>query len=267
MVCVDSDGQHSVEDTINCARILSENQDSLVIGCRSFDDKSIPLRSRFGNKMTKIVLSFACGIKVSDTQTGLRGLPKNLMQKFLTTSGERYEYEMNMLIETKEKNIPIIEIPIKTIYINNNSSSHFNPIRDSMKIYRVFGKFFLVSMSSFLLDMLLFQICIFAFKNTVLGDGEKYIVLSTVLARVFSSIYNYMLNTKIVFKSKAFMGRSVIRYYTLAFAQMLCSSYGVVLLYNILGWKEVGIKIIVDVSLFFISFLVQREWVFKNKNN
>jgi glycosyltransferase involved in cell wall biosynthesis len=106
-ITLDADGQHSVEDAIKCSEKLLENPDCLILGCRTFSDKNIPLRSRFGNKMTRRVINLLCGIKVSDTQTGLRGFSRELMKKFLTVSGERFEYEMNMLIKTKELNIKI----------------------------------------------------------------------------------------------------------------------------------------------------------------
>ena len=152
-VCIDSDGQHSVDDIIRCAEELCKNPQALVLGCRNFDGKDIPTRSRFGNKITKSVLKLMCGISVQDTQTGLRALSAENARQYVQTVGERYEYEMNMLIETKEKGIPIIEVPIETIYINDNKSSHFNPIVDSWRIYKVFLKFLFSGMSSFVIDI------------------------------------------------------------------------------------------------------------------
>lgn len=118
----------------------------MILGCRQFDDKEIPLRSRFGNKLTRQMIRLLCGIHVSDTQTGLRGLPTPLIREhFANVKGERFEYEMNMLIAAKEYQIPIEEFPIQTIYLANNESSHFNPFIDSIRIYKVFFKFMLSS--------------------------------------------------------------------------------------------------------------------------
>ena len=141
IVQADCDGQHDIEDVVNCAKALKENQDKLVIGVRDFSSKEVPSRSRFGNNITRVVFKLFIGISIKDTQTGLRAIGNDLIRKFISTSGERYEYETNMLIDCKEENIAIEEVPIKTIYIDKNQTSKFNPIKDSLAIYKLFGKY------------------------------------------------------------------------------------------------------------------------------
>lgn len=160
VITVDSDGQHCVKDIIQCAKLLtnSDGTKKLFLGVRDFDGENIPARSRFGNKMTRIVLKLFCGIKITDTQTGLRGITVKALEEMLDLIGERYEYEMNMIIETKELEIEIEEFPIETIYINENETSHFNPVTDSIKIYRQFLKYIFASLSSFVIDMVLFSV-------------------------------------------------------------------------------------------------------------
>ena len=138
VVTCDCDGQHKVADILKIAKKIKKDKDELILGVRRFKDKKIPLRSRFGNNITKFVFKTFVHLNISDTQTGLRGLNRNLMINFLGTSGERYEYETKVLIKCKQKDIKILEVPIETIYINNNETSHFNPIKDSIKIYRLF---------------------------------------------------------------------------------------------------------------------------------
>ena len=121
VVTADCDGQHYLEDIVKCAEKLKENPEKLVIGTRNFEEKQVPFRSRFGNKITRGVFSTFVGIKITDTQSGLRAFGKNTMKTFLQTSGERYEYETNMLIDCKEKEIEIAEVPISTVYIRNNT--------------------------------------------------------------------------------------------------------------------------------------------------
>ena len=154
VVTADCDGQHYIEDIIKCAEKLKENPEKLVIGYRNFDEKQVPFRSRFGNKITRAVFNTFVGIKITDTQSGLRAFGKNTMETFLRTAGERYEYETNMLIDCKEKDIEIAEVPISTVYIKNNSGSHFNPIKDSIIIYKLFAKYIISS----LLKVYLFSI-------------------------------------------------------------------------------------------------------------
>lgn len=259
-VAVDSDGQHSVQDTVKCAQALLENPNSLIMGCRNFTHHNIPFRSKFGNNLTCKIINLLCGIKISDTQTGLRGIPCTLMWKFMTTRGERYEFEMNMLIDTKENQIPIVEVPIQTIYIENNQTSHFNPLLDSMKIYAVFGRFILSSLSSFIVDILLFTFLVSIFKPIVPGC---YILMSTIGSRAVSSIFNYIVNKNNVFKNKLNHSVVFVKYFTLCTTQLLASALCVSTLYQWIGINESIVKVIVDTVLFLISFQVQREWVFK----
>lgn len=140
-VTADSDGQHTPADILACMRSLWDNPESLILGCRDFDGPAVPARSSFGNKCTRQVFRYLLGLSVSDTQTGLRAIPAFFMEKLLEVKGERFEYETNMLIEAKNLNIRILEVPVKTIYIEENKTSHFNPIKDSLRIYLVFGKF------------------------------------------------------------------------------------------------------------------------------
>lgn len=262
-ITVDSDGQHKVEDILTCAKALEENPDSLIMGCRSFSERNIPFRSRAGNIITRNVLNLLCGIRVSDTQTGLRGLSRSLMENVLSVEGERFEYEMNMLVSTKEKRIPIVEVPIQTIYLEHNKSSHFNPLIDSIKIYAVFLKFLTTAFSSFIIDILLFSIFSALLKPIM---PLYFIIVSTVMARIISSIYNFLQNKKRVFKNNEKHGMVAARYYILCMVQMCASAAGVSLLFQLLGINETIIKVVVDLLLFLLSFQVQMKWVFKDRN-
>lgn len=264
-VTVDSDGQHSIEDIIECSIATAKFKDNLIMGCRDFSSKSenVPFRSRFGNIMTHNVLKLLCGINIPDTQTGLRGFSRKLLQTFMVTKGERFEFEMNMILDAKENNIDIKVIPIKTIYIEENKTSHFNPLKDSIKIYSVFGKFLFSSLSSFLIDISLFTFFIFLLKNMNF-NSNLYILIATIFSRVISSIFNFLVNKNIVFKNKGSNINVFIKYFTLFTCQLLASAGLVTLLFNLTQINESMLKIIVDMFLFLISFKIQREWVFKN---
>ncbi len=260
LVTVDADGQHAVEDVEKVTKRLCECPESLVLGVRDFSGEDIPFRSRFGNVLTKGVARFACGIKISDTQTGLRGIPSRFVKKLLNVAGQRYEFEMNMLVECKPNNVEIEEVKIQTIYIEENESSHFNPIKDSIRIYAVFLKFAFSSALSFILDIALFALFVMILNGIFV---ESYIIIATVIARVLSALFNYTVNRKMVFKSTS--SHTLVKYFTLAVAQMLASAGCVFLIYEAIGFGEVGIKIVVDGVLFLISYVIQREWVFKKK--
>lgn len=258
-VTADADGQHTPRDIDKCSRELFNNPENLVLGVRDFNTEEIPLRSEFGNKMTKIVLNLLLGININDTQTGLRAMSLKNMENFMHTEGENYEYEMNMLVDTKELDINITEVPIQTVYINENETSHFNPILDSIRIYSVFLKYILSSLSSAVLDIALFAISV-RFLSSILP--KSYILVSTIFARLISTLFNYKINSNKVFNKKNLKKGSFYRYITLATVQMFASAALVLFISQFFKWNPTLTKVFVDGILFFISFVIQRELVF-----
>ena len=181
-------------------------------------------------------------------------------------SGDRYEYEINMLINATKNKIKITEQLIDTVYINENSASHFNPIKDSIKIYKIlfmnFIKFSCSGIISFIVDWGLFVIL----SNYILDFLEisKLIVFSTIIARIISSIVNFILNKNLVFniKDNKNIKLTLIKYYILCILQMLVSACLVLIFTNILPISKNIIKIIVDLLLFFISYKIQQNYIF-----
>lgn len=253
-VVADCDGQHSVEDILKVGEEVLNTPNKLILGVRNFNKDNVPKKSMFGNKITRNIFKLFIGLNITDTQTGLRGYSKELIPTFLKTKGERYEYETNMLIDCKEKDILIKEIKIKTIYINDNKTSHFNPVKDSIAIYKLFIKYILSALSSFIIDILLFTILLHFINN---------IMISTILSRIVSSIYNFYINKKLIFKKSS--KNSLYKYFILVIVQMFLSGLLVTKLDGILNISTTLIKIIVDGIIFVINFIIQREWVFKKK--
>ncbi len=261
-VAVDADGQHRVADIQAVAAQTLAHPESLIMGCRDFSSKQtdIPARSRFGNVLTSRLLRLLCGITLSDTQTGLRGFSAPLMRRFLATKGERYEFEMNMILDAKSSSIPLIEVPIETVYIEDNRSSHFNPLVDSLRIYAVFAKFLAASLSSFAVDMLLYTLFYKLFAGV--AEKELAIIIAVYAARVLSSLFNYTVNRNGVFKSHA-GGGSIVRYAVLCVAQVTVSAFATSTLFALTGWGQTFWKLVVDIILFLVSFRIQRGWVFR----
>ena len=262
IVQADCDGQHCIEDVIACANSLKENQNCLILGARNFDEKDVPKKSKYGNKLTRWIFKLFIGITIKDTQTGLRAIGNELLKQFISTFGERYEYETNILIDCKTNNIEIKEVPIKTIYIEKNQTSKFNPIKDSLMIYKLFAKYIFSSLSAFVIDIILFSFFIKLFTNINL-DYKTKILLATVSARIISSLYNFKINAKMVFKNMT--KSSYIKYAILVLIQMFVSAFGVTYLSRRIGIDLTGIKIFVDMVIFMVNFVVQREFVFKKK--
>ena len=253
VVTMDSDGQHRIEDALNLYNYILKNDDTLVLGKRPRGEKT-PLRSKVGNAITRFVFHLVSGQDVYDTQTGLRAFSNKLIDYMLEVKGERFEYEMNVLLYAKNNKIPIKELEIETIYIDNNSKSHFNAFKDSFKVYKEIIKFSLSGIISFLIDYILFIV----FK-VVLNN----ITIANIIARAISSTINYIINKNIVFKSNKNIAKSLLEYYGLVIFILLINT----LLLNLLSIiiNPILAKLIVEIVLFIISWLVQKKLIFKRK--
>lgn len=182
----------------------------------------------------------------------------------MTLFGERFEYETSMLIEAIRSKTPIHEEIIKTVYINDNKETHFRPVADSIAIYRLifstFFKYIAVALSSFAIDYGLFCLLSVLLSSFPLS---RRIWISTVMARVVSSLYNYSMNHSAVFRCTAPYQSTLFKYYALCIVQMLCSASCVSLLCTLLAIPETISKLLVDTLLFLISFQIQKNWIFK----
>lgn len=253
IVTADADGQHTIKDIRHIIDEMKTHPDVMIIGARAFSG-DVPLRSRFGNAVTRSVFRFATGLKIHDTQTGLRGLPKKLFGQLVALKGDRYEYEMDMLLNLQRWGVSYLEVPIETVYLEGNQSSHFNPLKDSWKIYGKIVKFGISGILSAIIDYGAFVILDSVFH---LGYWISYI-----LARILSSYANYSINRHVVFKSGE--KGSVFKYYLLVIAVMIAGSQGGNLLTN-LGIPNLVIKLLVDIPLWLINFFIQRKYIFKPK--
>lgn len=264
-VTADSDGQHSVTDIIKISEELKAFPSNLILGVRDFSNNNVPAKSKFGNNLTKNVCSFLYGLRISDTQTGLRGIPADFMKNCLSINGERFEYETNMLVAS-QNTFPIREIQIETIYDSKeNHQTHFNPIKDSIKIYKIFAlrlfSFLFSSLSSSLVDICLFWMFSRLFNTAF---PTLYLSIATIVARVISATYNYTINYKVVFKSSEKHIIAILKYTGLACFIML-SSASLITMFNHLfpNRNIVFLKILIDITLFILSFIVQRSFVFR----
>lgn len=270
IITVDSDGQHLVDDVIKISdEIDSTKIPTLFLGIRNFDSNCVPFKSKFGNKITTIIFGCLNGKYIKDTQTGLRGICKEILMddnKLVKLEGERFEYEINMLIYAVRKSIFIKEIPIETVYINNNSETHFRPIKDSWKIYKIifskFVKYVCSSLISCSIDLIVFEIFLILLKRI---NVSSRIFFCTIIARVVSSIVNFFLNKKVVFENKERSQEQFVKYYILCICQMLLSAILVIGLNCFVSGEKIIMKIVVDSILFFISYHIQRKLIFKEK--
>ena len=267
VVTVDGDNQHHPEDTRRCCEHMLSTGHT-VLGCRDFTMDHVPARSRFGNHTTSLVFKLFVGMTISDTQTGLRAIPRAVLEELVEVYGDRFEYETNMLLAFKTKGIAFDEVKIRTVYIEENKSSHFRVIHDSWRIYKLilahFFRYTLSSVASFVIDsgMVYLLTRLLPLADPMLG------YVSTVGARAVSSVINFFMNKKLVFESKVSTGKAMLRYYALALPQLLVQTLANQGLYTLLGITEsqAGLRTLIHILvmcvLFLISFTVQQRWVF-----
>lgn len=267
VITIDGDGQHLVDDIVACGERMLKEDGKVVLGCRDFNAPGVPPRSIAGNKTTARLFRICYGIKLSDTQTGLRAIPAEYLMPFCGIEGERFEYETNMLLNMKRMGIGFAEQPITTVYDPEDYSSHYDALKDSWLIFKVMFRFLISSLGSTLIDLTVFYLMMRFFGAAA---GKYAELISTAVARALSSFANFNANNSVVFENKRGYKRALVRYYCLCIPQMLVSA-GLVTLINRLLSNSVPIiatliKFAVDICLFFISYQIQREWVFSQKN-
>ena len=140
VITIDGDGQHLTGDIIACGERMLAESDKVVLGCRDFNQPGVPPRSVAGNKTTSRLFRLCYGIRLSDTQTGLRAIPRACLERFCAIDGERFEYETNMLLQMKRMGIAFLEQPITTVYDPEDYSSHYNAVKDSWRIFKIMFK-------------------------------------------------------------------------------------------------------------------------------
>ncbi|MCR4956708.1 MAG: bifunctional glycosyltransferase family 2/GtrA family protein [Lachnospiraceae bacterium] len=254
VITADADGQHLVEDIEKVYIKASYHPASLVLGCRGFDE-NVPLRSKFGNTVTKGIFHLCSGKKVTDTQTGLRAFSDWNMEKMISITGDRYEYEMNVLMELAADDTDIYEVKIATVYLNDNASSHFHTIRDSFRIYKEIIKFSGSSLISFALDYLLFGVI-----SAVTGS----VIIANIFARICSGSLNYTLNKRFVFQHKEKESKSLGAYLVLAICILIVNT-ALLKLLTLMGVNDMVAKLMVEIGLFFVSYMIQHYFIFRKK--
>ena len=263
LVTADADGQHRYEDIEKVIEKSVACPGTLVLGSRRFDESNVPARSRFGNAMTRGVFRLVSGVKVYDTQTGLRGFDRPLMEYFMKVRGDRYEYEMNMLLDAAERKIPIHEVTIKTVYLDENESSHFNPLKDSAKIYWCLLKYFIKFIGSSLIAFTVEYVLLLLFERLFIDTGKWSLEVANAVARVISATVNFTINHFFVFQSREKVQNTFVRYAVLAVTAFLVDTALLKLLNQVIGIPLAVAKPIADTTVFMLNYPIQKRFVYK----
>lgn len=261
VVTVDADGQHKPEDVSRVCEAAEEHPDCLILGSRRMKGK-VPLRSKLGNTVTRLVYGLSTGTRVYDTQTGLRAFSISRAPMLMDVPGERYEYEMNMLLEFFRAGISIREVEIATVYIGENETSHFHAWKDSYRIYKEILKFSAASFTSFLLDYLVYG---FFIAVTAGLGGSTSVLCSNAGARLVSAGFNYTVNRKMVFHSRENPVKSALQYGVLAGAILVGNTILLELFVNGAGINPYVGKLLTELLFFFVSWLIQSRFIFANR--
>ena len=257
VVTADADGQHTVADILRVADELRADAaagvPTLVLGCRAFTGR-VPLRSRAGNAVARGVFRLAAGWPLSDTQTGLRGIPAELVEWVRDQPGERFAYEQNVLLRCRHAGVATREVPIETVYLDGNASSHFRPVVDSLRIMLPLLLFAGSSLLAFAVDTVMLLVL-----NALTGA----LVPSIVAARVVSASVNFAVNRRVVFRARGRRGmpRQLVRYAVLA-VTLLASNIVWLDALTRFGMPLVLAKVTTEAVLFVTSYGVQRSFVF-----
>lgn len=257
-ITCDADGQHLAEDIVSVSKALSEHNDSLILGSRDLQSKNVPKKSRFGNRFSALYFKLITGVTCADTQTGLRGIPRSFTDVVLSITENRYDFEMTFLVRVAQAKRPIIYVPITTVYEDNNASSHFRPIVDSLRIYKEPLKFTLSSITSTIVDLGIFSILVSILDQKIL----ILVSIATISARVLSGLLNFTLNRIWSFRNFNAVKPQFAKYFTL-YIFILLFSILLVTIFSFIPIHLTIIKIIVDSILFICSFIIQKNWVFR----
>ena len=255
VVTADADGQHAADDIVRVAREVEGSPDAIVLGVRDFRGDDVPLRSRFGNAVSARMFAVATCVRVVDTQTGLRGLPAAALPWASRLPGDRFEYEAIMLLRSARAGFRILQTPIRTVYLDENRSSHFRPLRDSLRVVAPLAAFLASSVLAAAVDALLLWLLLLA---------SGWLQGSIAGARVVSASLNFAVNRIWVFgrrRQRAPLRVELARYAALA-AVVLVANVTLMTILDALGVGLVIAKVATEAALWLAGFLVQRAWVF-----
>ena len=263
VVTADCDGQHTAEDVRLVVEGLKKAPDTLVLAQRRFD-KNTPKRSLAGNRATSFALRVLYDICLPDTQTGLRGIPAGMLSELAELKGDRYDYELNMLMWAKRSAVEFTQIPIEALYFDNNEGSHYRTLADSLPIlFRILSGALHYSFSAVLsavADVLVYCLLVkLLFAAWPLGSR---VLVAAVIARTASSMVNYLCNRRLPTAQNRGISGTIWKYYCLWAVQLVVSITGTTLLCEFAGMGEMLAKLLTDLLLALASYQVQLRWVF-----
>lgn len=264
-VTMDADGQHLVDDVKKVIECAAQNKDVFILGVRAFKGR-VPLRSRLGNRFTYLMFRGMVGQQVADTQTGLRAIPFSHLEKLCGLSADRYAYELEMLLTLIQDGLPVIEVPIRTVYQDNNAVSSFRPLQDSILVYRTLFLWWFTFRFKQLIKYSLSGVA-----STVADFGTYILLVNLSIGFVTASVFARMLSILIHFSSNRYITFSykdtprlseIAKYMLVVLFNLLSSILFIYLFVHYLGMGEIIAKVVAQMLLFFATYTLLNGFVF-----
>ncbi len=134
VLTLDADGQHDPSEIPKLLAAHAQSPSALIVGVRSFEAEVMPPRSRFGNAFSTWWISRFSGRRHTDSQSGFRLYPRRLLEVELRS--QHFEAETELLLRAAKLAVPLIEVPVRTIY-RADHSTHFHGFADTLRVLRV----------------------------------------------------------------------------------------------------------------------------------
>lgn len=263
VITLDANEKYVLEDLETMQQEM-EVLGGIVIGKRVFEKEMYRLGQRISLKTTSFLMKLFYGQNLKDIRSGAKCISNEALNLIVKTSGSRFEYETHALVDCVNANMNVSECDLRLYYTNDKNESSYHHIKDSVLIYAVLLSriltYLMSSVSSYAIDITMFTIIVWLLDHFA---STHRIFIATVGARIISSIFNYNMNRRVVFKSNEKAGRTVWKYYLLCICEMTLSATLVSAVYKLIPLSETLTKVVVDACLFVVSFFVQNKIIFK----
>lgn len=265
---VDSDGQICPEDIDTGARLQYKNPDKMVLGYRQFDGDQVPFKSKLGNYTSIYAMGFLYGVYVNDAMTGLHGMSLPMIRDILLhTEGDRFNFELNELVDCRKNNIPFLEFPIRTVYIDGNKASTYHPVKDTIRIFnQIYRDDLLIKLSWAGLDILSFGILRKLLSPSVSGRIGAFSALtlaSALLSAIISNIYKFAVRRAQGYHCPQLTAEMFFKY-VCVYGMRLLGSVCAVDLSGTPDSHPMSKKAAADIILYQLSYVLERKWIWKH---
>ena len=265
VVTADSDSQHLRKDILAVKDVGAAHPDSLVLGVRDFKDA--PPKSASGNLWSSRFFFVMTRKHIQDTQTGLRSIPACLFDLFLSTRGNRFDYEMNFLLDAARV-APIEQLEITTVYENGkNEGTHFRPIRDSLWVAKGLITYVLAFLLFVAMDIILYASLASMFvpaRNDFASYLCALLPLNALVLGV-SGLLNYLILHFIAFRMKVPFYRSFLKYIGVLLGFYVFQT-GITMISMAVGFPSVWLVIITSFAIAILKIFIDNGFVFAVQN-